>query len=173
MKCRSFTAIVLAVAMLVSFGLCNLSVAAYSESGAIYNEAMGVYVQLGTYENEFSSTGNPFELYYSVDTFPYTYHNQDFYNSQIKGTSSFETYYQYVVNGVLRKFTITTETVTGITAQSAIANNDGNPDNHPQYRQATEALPGIYFIATFTNTISGLNNQFYGTRSHSIAFDFS
>ena len=176
MRCRSFTAIVLAVAMLVSFGLCNLSVAADTstlvEQGAVNNSIDGVYVQLGTYNNNFGYTGQPYELFYCVDTFPYTYHNSDFYNSQIKGTSTYETYYEIFYEGEWRQFTITYETVTGNTAASAIVDNDGNPDNHPQYQQAAETFANIVFYAECTNTIRGNYDAFFGSRSSLKAFQF-
>ena len=174
MKCRSLTAIVLAVAMLVSFGLCNWSVAAdtiSTGSGAVYNNNTNIHVQLGTYDNTLSSTNQPFTIHHSVNTFPYTYHNYDFYNSQLVGVSGYETYYELQRGSEIVKINVVDVIYeTGITGDTATHRGD---DGHSGYSQLMTVYPGIGFRAKFINIIQGNDDQFYGSRYDIIRFGFN
>ena len=168
MKCRSFTAIVLAVAMLVSFGLCNLSVAAdsgmvspyFAASGEIYNDSIGVRPCLGSYDNALEATTTPFTIHYYCNTFPYSY-EPALYSSLLKATSTYQTYYlMQSPDGNMFEVPITTDSDVG--SDRAIDATVTGHDFHEQYRVLTENLT-LYFYVRFSNIVqSYATTEYYG-----------
>ena len=173
MKCRSLTAIVLAIAMLVSFGLCNWSVAGdsgtklFQESGTVYDNYN--HSALGNYHNWIDGTNQPYSVEYYGDTYP---------PSQLKGTTTYETHYnEYILdaNGdVIGHNEIeVTEAITtygGNGTQSIVSGTD----NNPKYQSLTNQYGGLVFWCTFTNRIESISgNAYIGERTGGTSFYFN
>ena len=174
MKCRFFTAIVLAVAMLVSFGLCNLSVAAdptitakfFEESGTVYDD--NTHGPLGNYNNWAAGTDVPYTIAYYCETYP---------PSQLVGTSTYQTYYiEYipdedgdVVDQYYHSITNPISSVGGNGTQSIV---DGF-DSDSEYERLSNLYPGFLFHCLFTNKIKSVSgNAYFGERFGREAFYF-
>ena len=164
MKCRSLTAIVLAVAMLVSFGLCNLSVAAeteklFHETGTVYDN--NVHVPLGNYNNWIDETVYSYGIAYHCETFP---------PSQLVGTSTYQTY--FINNAFDEKIVDITQPISAIGGNGTQAIVEG-VDINPKYEILSNEFPGLGFRCVFTNKIeSASGNAYYGERVNGVWFVF-
>ena len=158
--------LVLVLSMLLSFGLCTLSISAtpivndllLDEYGTLEHHAMNVHVQLGTYHNTFATTNEPFTSYYYALTTP-NYYEQLLYNSRLKAASLYETY--YYLNGT--EMTITDD-VYSEGNDGASAQVEGWDYDTAYLQLAQLGIENIYF--RITNTVySTATTEFYQTHT--------
>ena len=166
---KIIVSLVLALSMLISFGLSTLSISAspriddflLDEYGGVYNTSMSAHVELGTYHNTFATTNQPYTSYFYALTSP-NYYDQDFYNSQLKATALFETYYY------LEDYLRSASTEVTITDDVYREGNNGSNaqvegyDYDTAYLQLSQGGRGIFYYRIVNTVYSTATTEFYG-----------
>ena len=177
---KAIISLVLVLSMLLSFGLCTLSISAtpivndllLDVYGYVYNAAMNVHVQLGTYHNTFATTNEPFTSYYYVETDP-DYYNQALYSSRLQATSSFETFYEIESrSGGIVEMPIS-DTVFEASVEDVAAQFDGWDYNTTYVARSQNTVGVGVFCYRIINTVySTVTNEFMGVYTTENEFYF-